>query len=50
MLPLNDAITFPAGLIDTYAWETDLGDTLDMRGQHELRGEWSRSRPASSGP
>ena len=35
--PLNDAITFPAGLIDTYAWETDIGDTLDMRGNMNSR-------------
>lgn len=36
-VPLNDAISYPARLIDEYAWETDLGDALDMRGNMNSR-------------
>ncbi len=36
-VPLDTAITYPAQLIDDYAWDTDLGDALDMRGNMNSR-------------
>jgi aldehyde dehydrogenase (NAD+) len=36
-VPLDAAITYPAQLIDEYAWDTDLGDALDMRGNMNSR-------------
>ncbi len=36
-VPLDSAITYPAALIDEYAWDTDLGDALDMRGNMNSR-------------
>jgi aldehyde dehydrogenase (NAD+) len=36
-VPLNDAISYPARLIDEYAWETDLGDSVNMRGGVDSR-------------
>jgi aldehyde dehydrogenase (NAD+) len=35
--PLDGAITYPAQLIDEYAWETDLPDAPDFRGNHNFR-------------
>jgi len=36
-VPLDSAITYPAALIDEYAWDSDLGDALDMRGNMNSR-------------
>ncbi len=39
--PLADALKFPASLIDTYAWETDLGDTfVSLTGKQTHRMIW----------
>ncbi|MCU1452071.1 MAG: aldehyde dehydrogenase [Acidimicrobiales bacterium] len=35
--PLDVALRYPAGLIDEYAWETDLADAVDMRGNLNSR-------------
>jgi aldehyde dehydrogenase (NAD+) len=35
--PLNDGLRYPMGLIDTYPWETDLGDAPDFRGSVNAR-------------
>jgi aldehyde dehydrogenase (NAD+) len=35
--PLDGALTYPAQLIDEYAWETDLPVALDFRGNHNAR-------------
>ncbi|MGP0107503.1 MAG: aldehyde dehydrogenase family protein [Acidimicrobiales bacterium] len=35
--PLDGAITYPAQLIDEYAWETDLPVAPDFRGNHNFR-------------
>ncbi len=35
--PLDHAISYPAKLIDDYAWETDLGDAVNMRGGIDSR-------------
>jgi hypothetical protein len=34
--PLDGALTYPAQLIDEFAWVTDLPDAPDFRGEHEL--------------
>jgi aldehyde dehydrogenase (NAD+) len=39
-LPLADALSYPAELIDRYAWETELEDCLDMRGNPTSRRVW----------
>jgi aldehyde dehydrogenase (NAD+) len=36
-VPLDHAISYPADLIDEYAWETNLPDALDMRGNMSSR-------------
>jgi aldehyde dehydrogenase (NAD+) len=36
-VPLEHAISYPAKLIDEYAWETDLGDAVNMRGGTDSR-------------
>src|SRR6201993_2463723 len=39
--PLEDALKFPARLIDEYCWETDLGDALvSVTGQNTTRKVW----------
>jgi len=39
--PLADALKFPASLIDTYAWETDLGETfVSLTGKQTHRKVW----------
>jgi acyl-CoA reductase-like NAD-dependent aldehyde dehydrogenase len=39
--PLADALKFPASLIDTYAWETDLGETfVSLTGKQTHRKIW----------
>jgi acyl-CoA reductase-like NAD-dependent aldehyde dehydrogenase len=39
--PLADALRYPAALIDTYAWETDLGDALvSVTGVNTTRKVW----------
>ncbi len=35
--PLDGALTYAAGLIDEYAWETDLPDAVDFRGGTNAR-------------
>jgi aldehyde dehydrogenase (NAD+) len=35
--PLNDAISYPAKLIDEYPWEVDLPNAIDMRGNLNSR-------------
>jgi aldehyde dehydrogenase (NAD+) len=36
-VPLGDALRYPARLIDEFAWETSLGDVVDMRGGNSAR-------------
>jgi aldehyde dehydrogenase (NAD+) len=36
-VPLDHAISYPADLISEYAWETDLPDAVDMRGNMNSR-------------
>ena len=39
--PLSDAIRFPADLIDTYQWDSDLGDAVvSVTGQNTSRHVW----------
>src|SRR5581483_4235879 len=38
--PLNEALRYPAKLIDEYAWETELPDALDMLGSPTIRRVW----------
>ncbi|EHB58614.1 Betaine-aldehyde dehydrogenase [Mycolicibacterium rhodesiae JS60] len=39
--PLSDALTYPAGLIDCYPWETDLGDAfIALTGRMTRRKVW----------
>src|SRR6201993_32775 len=39
--PLQDALKFPARLIDEYCWETDLGDAVvSLTGQNTSRKVW----------
>ncbi len=35
--PLGDALRYPAKLIDEFAWETPLGDVVDMQGGNSRR-------------
>ncbi len=39
-VPLAHALRYPTELIDRYAWETDLEDTLDMQGTPTSRRIW----------
>ncbi len=40
-LPLADALTYPAELIDQYPWETELGDAMvQLTGQVNTRRVW----------
>ena len=40
-LPLADALTYPADLIDTYPWEVELGDAMvQLTGQMNTRKVW----------
>ena len=41
--PLADALRYPAGLIDRYAWETELADRPDMRGTLTRRRIWKEA-------
>ena len=43
-VPLNDAITYPAKLIDEFGWEVDLPDVPDMMGSAHLASGRARSR------
>jgi aldehyde dehydrogenase (NAD+) len=36
-VPVNDAVRYPTSLIDTFPWETDLGDAPDFRGNVNSR-------------
>ena len=38
--PLNEALRYPAKLIDEYAWETELPDALDLQGNQAVRRIW----------
>ena len=38
--PLNDALSYPAKLIEEYAWETSLPDAPDLRGNLNARRIW----------
>jgi aldehyde dehydrogenase (NAD+) len=38
--PLNEALRYPAKMIDEYAWETELPDALDMLGSPTIRRVW----------
>jgi acyl-CoA reductase-like NAD-dependent aldehyde dehydrogenase len=39
--PLSDGLTYPAALIDSYPWETDLGDALvSVTGMNTTRKVW----------
>ena len=38
--PLNEALRYPAKMIDEYAWETKLPDALDMLGSPTVRRVW----------
>ena len=40
-LPLADGLNYPPDLIDTYAWETELGDSLvQLTGEVNTRKVW----------
>jgi acyl-CoA reductase-like NAD-dependent aldehyde dehydrogenase len=40
-LPLTDALTYPADLIDTYPWDVELGDAMvELTGQVNTRKVW----------
>src|SRR5437868_5441257 len=38
--PLNEALRYPAKLIDEYAWETELPDAIDLQGNQAVRRIW----------
>ena len=38
--PMNEALRYPAKLIDEYGWETELADALDMQGNPAVRRIW----------
>ena len=40
-LPLADGLNYPAGLIDTYPWDTELGDSMvQLTGEVNTRMVW----------